>query len=99
MATKNNRVVYTYRARLAHIEPDGELVTGDFGEAVTEEVTVRLSWPVRVAKRRDPRSADMMRTAARTAIRAANADMLTKREFLVEGIDLVSHRTFPVRER
>jgi|KBSMisStaDraftv2_1062788.scaffolds.fasta_scaffold04927_5 hypothetical protein len=88
------KVEYTYRARLTHLEPDGEPVTDDFGDEVTEDVIVKLSWPVTVTKRQSPGAVDALRAAARMAVRNANRGALIKREFDVQRVEIVSSRTF-----
>jgi hypothetical protein len=95
MAAK--QVKYTYRARLIHLERNGDYVIGDSGEPITEDVDVHLSWPAKVAKSRSPRSVESLRAAAQMAMRNANRDAITKRHFLVSNVDVVAKRTFPAR--
>lgn len=90
-----NRVQYTYRARLVHLEDCGAPVTGDSGEEVSEDVVIRLSWPN--TKRQAPQSPATLRAVARMATRSANRGCAIRRSFMVDDVEIVDKRRYPAR--
>jgi hypothetical protein len=90
------KIQYTYRARLLHLEDNGEYVADDLGDPIVEEVDVRLSWSAQRSKRPSPRSSALYRLAAKSAMRKLNSGMDVQRQFEVDGVRLVHVRTFPV---